>query len=792
MDSFKTCTLCSTALPTAFILDGEKTFCCTGCHVVFNILASKNALAHFEEHSLFRQALQTGLISNPQLIEQIRNSRPRVAEQEKEKLHLEILDMWCPSCAEVISLFLLQHHGICHSIVDYSTDLASIEYAPRYISKNQILSIIKSIGYRPFSLDERERKAVSTDLYLRFIISAFCSLNVMMFAYPLYATYFDYDSEGHGYFFALLGLVTSLPVLFYSAAPIFRRFILSLKTGLFGMETLVVMGVVSSFGLSTYEIWEGKTDVYFDSMTVIITFILLGKIIEANAKFSAKESMLRLNRSLPRRGRKRFEDGSERFVLVKEMEPGDLIHVLSGEKIVLDGVVVEGEGTCDESIMTGEALPVPKEVGKKVLGGSILLQGNIVVQITANADQSALQKIIEIVEKDIGTKSCYVRRADVVVKWFVPLVVGIAVVTGCFCLMYGMEMRDALIRSVSVLLISCPCAIGIAAPLAESYLMKALVNLGAIVRNRGCLTLLGDETVYAFDKTGTVTEGSFTIVSGLENLSTEYIQMIKGMTANSNHLIAQSIHRAISENPISMDEIQEQTGNGLRGVYKGYQYFLGSAAFLQRNGITLAEEEVNESQEIATMVYFSNKTTLLAVIKLGDRLREGMQELIRGLSLKKTVLLSGDSEMAVNVVARACGFSSAKFRCSPLQKRDLIDSLRQEGEIVCFVGDGINDAPALTGANVGISVASASDISIQVSDILLTTQQLNVLPKIGAIAKKGRKIIWQNLFWAFFYNVIGIGLAAFGFLSPIFAAAAMMLSSIMVLFNAKRLAKEGF
>lgn len=785
------CALCANPVSTMPIVDGEKSFCCTGCHVVFNILTAKNQLANFEEHPLFQQALRTGLISNPHLIEQIRQSRPQVPMEEREKIHLEILDMWCPSCAEVIRLFLLQHKGMCEAVVDYSTDLASIEYSPRFISKDQIFATISTLGYRPFTLEEREKTPVSKDLYLRFSIAAFCALNVMMFAYPLYATYFNYDPEGHGYYFAWLACIASLPVLCYSAIPIIRRFLLSFRTGIYGMETLVIVGVASSFGLSLYELLHGRTDVYFDSMTVIIAFILLGKIIETRAKFSAKESLLRLNKSVPRRGRKRFSDGSEKFVPVKEIQIGDEVRILAGEKVVLDGVVSEGEGNCDESFMTGEALPVAKAKNTKVLGGSILLQGCLTVRITADADQSSLQKIIEMVERDIGNKSPYVRQADKIVKWFVPVVIGVAVLTACACLFFGIEdagktaLQTALVRAISILLISCPCAIGIAAPLAESYLMNGLVSLGAIVRNRGCLSILGKETVYAFDKTGTVTEGNYVVLSGLENLPKESLRILKGMTFYSNHLAALSIGRAIREEPLPLEHVREELGKGLTAIYQGGRYLLGSLAFLQQQGIAVQELPLRE--EIATAIYFSQDGRLLAILRLGDRLRDGVQKVIQEFYPKKTLLLSGDGEPSVKAVAKACGFTDYVSRCLPLQKRDLIDQLRKSKEIVCFIGDGINDAPALTGASVGISVVSASDISIQVSDILLTTHQLDVIHKIRSLAKKGRKIIHQNLFWAFFYNVIGIGLAMGGVLSPIFSAAAMMLSSLMVFLNAKRL-----
>lgn len=792
----KICTLCALDLPSFPILDGVNAFCCAGCQAVFNILSSKNQLSDFETNPIFQQALKAGLISNPALMEQIRRNRPEMVDSEMEKLHLEISDMWCPSCAEVIRLILLQQKGIKNCVVDYSTDLASIEFSPRFISKEEIYKLINSIGYHASSLENREERKVSFELYLRFIIAAFCSLNIMMFAYPLYATYFHYDGEGYGRIFAWLSFYTSLPVLGYSAWPIFRRFWTSMKVGIIAMEALVVLGVSTAFCLSCYELLAGGTRVYFDSMTVIIVFVLLGKIIETKAKFSAKNSLLHLSKAIPRKGRVRFTDGSYRFVPLKEINSGDIIVAFTGEKIVLDGVIIEGEGLCNESLMTGEALPVNKKSGSLVLGGSILQQGWIAYKASSSMEGSALTKILEMIEKDIGYKSIYIRSVDKIAYWFAPLVILISFTTLALCLIFDISdpgknsMQTAIIRAISVLLISCPCAIGIAAPLAESNLMSRLVSLGAIVRNRGCLNLLGRETALVFDKTGTITEGCFTILDGLQNIPDELLGILKEMALHSNHPIAYAIAKSIEVPTKQLIRKEEIAGKGLRGFCDRNRYYLGSADFLREQGIVINLEEKPVLDAVSSEVYFAQNEKCIAQISLGDLIKKGAKELIESLSkdsIRKTILLSGDSQKTVGQVANLCSFSNWKAGCTPLQKRDYIDSLRKEGEIVCMIGDGINDAPALTAANIGISVVSATDISIQVSDILLTTDRLEVISKIRKLALKGRSIVIQNIFWAFFYNVIGIGMATFGLLSPIFAALAMVLSSLMVLFNAKRL-----
>lgn len=792
---FLGCSLCNADLSSHPIFEGENTFCCTGCHAVFSILSAKNQLDGFEKHPIFIQALRSGLISNPALLEHIQRQKEEIADGEREKFHIEIGEMWCPSCAEIIRLMLLKERGVLNCIVDYATDLASVEYSPRHFSKDKITEIIKGLGYAPIPLDSAQRKAVSTSLYLRFGVAAFCSLNIMMLAYPLYATYFSYDGEGYGNLFAWLSFAVSLPVLLYSAWPIWRRFLVSLQTGFFGMETLVAIGVTAATGLSLHELFVGGTRVYFDSMTVIIVFVLLGKIIEARAKFTAKESLLRLNRSTPRRGRKRFLDGTARFTLVKEIAKGDILVVYSGEKLPLDGIVTAGQGACDESLMTGEAMPVVKHIGEGVLGGTILVQGHLEFKVTSGPEESALHKIIEMVERDIGHKSVYVRAADKIVRWFVPSVILIAAISGLVYWLFPSTGdlhpgETALLRALAVLLISCPCAIGIAAPAAESYLLNALAGLGAIVRNRGCLRYLGNESVVIFDKTGTVTEGRFAVCSGIKGMNDAEIIGLHSLALHSTHPVACAVASATAgKGTYPVDQLEEIVGYGLRGVIDGIQYCLGSARFLTQQGIELPNPQP-KSEGVNTSVYFAKMGHCLVELVLADKIREEVKETVQYLKkTSRTVLLSGDSESTVAAVAQLCGFDFWKSACTPLEKREFVDGLRCDGKIICMLGDGINDAPALTMAHVGISVVCASDMSIQVSDLLLTTDRLNVLAKMRSLARKGQEIVRQNLFWAFFYNVIGIFLAAFGLLSPIFAAFAMSMSSLTVLFNARRLQK---
>ena len=794
------CALCSSPVGGYFHRSEEKdaVFCCKGCQVVFQILEAQGALSCYRDHPVYAQAVASGLISNPNPSSDfIQQGDGQIPEEDFQKLHLTIHNMWCPSCAQVIHLILMREKGVRTCVVDYSTDLALLEYTPRMISKEKIFRTIDRLGYKCAPLQDSREKAVSRSLMLRFIVAAFFSLNVMMFSYPIYATYFDGgDAEGYARLFAWLSLGGSLPVLFYSAWPIWRRCYAALRVGIWGMELLVFMGSLTAGGLSFYELLNGSPYVYFDSLTVIILFVLLGKMIESRAKFSAKDALIRLTCALPRKGRKRFASGVEAFVPIKDIMPGDFLLVRMGEKIVLDGIVEEGLGSCDESLMTGEPMPAAKEKGSPVLAGTILKLGSLTVKVTSIIDESALSHIINMVSQEIGHKSTYVRAADRIVRWFVPAVLCVAFVTGLFCYFLGVAdsgltvLQTAVIRGVSVLLISCPCAIGIAAPLAESYLLNALAKCGILVRNRGCLPYLGKETAFVFDKTGTVTVGRFSVSSGLDDLTIEEKKALKGLVSKSSHPIAGALYEALICTASPFESIEEIVGKGIQGRFRGHQYFLGSKVFARGSDDHFPSLRSEEEASIITTVYFTKDAHCLAKIALGDQIREGVREFIRELPPKSTLLLSGDGEAAVCRTAQFCAIGQWKSGCMPAEKKAVIDELKKKGEIIAMMGDGINDAPALSGAHVGIAAHSASDMSIQVSDLLLTTTNFGALSQLRRLSLKGQKIIKQNLFWAFFYNCIGLGIAAAGWLTPLYAAFAMVMSSLIVLFNAQRISSQ--
>jgi len=722
---------------------GESAFCCRGCAAVFTILERQEALPHYQTHPVFQEALKAGLISNPRLLK--REERGGLRERQI----LEVGGMWCPSCAEVIGLVLEQRKGVLKATVDYSTDLCCLEWDPQQMGIETLYTQIRKLGYCPSSLEDPARKKVGNELWTRFAVAAFCSLNIMMIAYALYAIEWNGDVEGMALTLAWSSALLTLPVVFYAGIPIWRRFWNGLSVGIWGMEGLVLMGISAALLLSFWNLFHEDARVYFDSATAIITLVLGGKILETRAKFNTKATLYNLLRTSPKKGR--LPNGE--FISLRDVKVGDHLVVLPGEKIGLDGVVEEGEGSVDEAWLTGEPLPRLKKRGDTVRAGGVALQGRLVWKVTAAWDQSSYRQLIDGLTVDFESKKEDTSPLDSILKMFVPAVMGLAVGV------WAWEPNQiGLLKSMSVLLIACPCAIGIAVPLVEAELMNALASKGIVIRHRQALRYLGRETVTVLDKTGTVTEGRFHLKAGHAALTPE----IQALAACSLHPLS----RALAGPFLPVGSFREIPGVGLEGIVNGQTLKLGSAAFV---GVEAGKE---------TEVCASRDGIFQGRFVFTDQIRSLPP-------FKRPILLSGDVAEAVQMTAHAAQIPEWKGGVTPLEKREFVHKLRQQGEIVTMIGDGINDAPALNCAHVGIAVANATDLSSQVADLLLLRPELSLIVDAQNLACKGRKKISQNLFWAFFYNVMGIPLAAAGILTPLYAAFAMTASSLIVVWNSQ-------
>ncbi|MDB6121431.1 MAG: Cu+-exporting ATPase [Pedosphaera sp.] len=602
-----------------------------------------------------------------------------------------------------------------------------------------------------------------------------------------------------------------------------------LKVGSSNMDTLVALGSTTAFAYSVWALFTGAHGhLYFMESAAIITLISLGHWVESRTSAKAEGSLQALLHLAPQMARRRNADGNEAEVPVRELRVNDLVVLKPGDHVPTDGVVVEGEATVDESMLTGESIPVEKAPGSICYAGTVNLNGHLVMRVTATGEETALAHIIAAVARAQTSRAEIQRLGDRVSSVFVPIVVLIALATGLF---WGFAPETArhiaelwskylwpvvvpesalaagIIHAAAVLIIACPCAMGLATPVAIMAGTNAAARRGILVRDGVALERAGKITAIVFDKTGTLTQGKPMVVSeenfGRDGQMVEVRKLAAELARRSNHPISQAVAKLDSED-VALQEWTEMRGSGVQGRLRlngqpaTALVRLGSLRWLRESGVDLAQAKAFEekwSAQGSTLLGIAADRNLLGMLAVEDTLKPGVAEVMQQLQRDglETYLVTGDNPLTAQAIAKAAGIPSKNVfaEVRPELKAQFIQDLQKQGQRVAFVGDGINDAPALEAADLGIAVSRASDVAREAADIILLKSDIHAVPEALGLARRTLRTIKQNLFWAFFYNVAGIPLAAFGFMSPILCAAAMGLSDMVVIGNALRLLRGG-
>lgn len=706
----------------------------------------------------------------------------------------------CASCIWLIEQSVQKIYGVETCRLNYATNQAFIIWTPEKTSLEIILKRIQQHGYTPLPTESQEASRQETrDLLIRFGTSSFLAMQLMIYSMALYAGYFQgMDATMHFILQIAAGLVAT-PAVFFGGYPFFKGALSSLKSFHFSMDFLIAMGVSAAYGLSVYQTFQGG-EIYYDTAVMIVTLILLGRLLEHTAKKRALDTVSGLSALMPDQARllqKEKNGDKEIMVIVKNISTGDTIIVLPGERIPLDGIVLEGKSETDESMLTGESLPVLKTCGTKVLGGTINLNGRLLFTVSHTDKDTVLCRIIRAVEDAQARKAPVQDFADKVVSFFVPGVLFLAA-GSFFWTLSNNSLEEAVIRSISVLIVACPCALGLATPLAILVGTGMAAKHGILFKGGDILELAGKVNHVVLDKTGTLTTGQMSVTniqSHHQDWSKEKCRLYAAsLEGNSEHFIGKAIRSMeIKNNLLRVDHFKIYPGQGIEGIIKQQKYIIGNEHFLRQNKIQIPKQslEKNKNSPTDTKVFLAAAGVLLADFSLTDRLRQEATSMVKkllnaGMSVS---LVSGDHKNSVQAAASAAGITRYLYETMPDQKVEYIEKCRAEKTIVAMIGDGINDAPALTAADVGIAVAKGADIAIGSADIVFIRDDLNLVPKSFLFAKKIFITIQQNLFWAFGYNIIVLPAAFFGLLHPIFSAAAMALSSLCVVGNSLRLQK---
>ncbi len=694
---------------------------------------------------------------------------------EEKYVDLRVKGMTCSNCALSIERYL-EREGLGSVNVDFASEEVSFELSQNG-ELSDIIQGINNLGYKVVGkAGDTEHKGWSR-VEILFAVS-------LIFTLPLLLHMFWKWPLLHNPYFQL---VMTIPVfvigVFHFGVSAFK----SLRSGVPNMDVLIILGATAAFGYSFYGtiVQAGQDFLFYETAASIITIVLLGNVMEHRAVQKTTTAIKSLKKLQPSRARKViYEQGEERIVEVelKHVETGDTIQIHTGDKVPVDGTISEGYAEIDESMLTGESLPVRKSVMDKVMGGTYLIQGNLRIKTSHVGKGTTLSQIIDLVKKAQADKPDLQRLADKISAIFVPVVVGIALLTFTLSFfVFELTLQSSIIHSVAVLVISCPCAMGLATPTAVVVGIGRASRNGILIKGGKTLEELSSIKRIVFDKTGTLTTGSFNVKSlnCLEEDSAFVKRLVYSLSRFSNHPVSRSLNQAYQDVPVlELTEIEELSGRGMEAKdAKGNLYRMGSYQLAS----DLTEDDTHQT-------YIIRNDQLLATIDLADDIKDGAKEVVSFLKEQgiTTTLLSGDRQDKCDEIARVLGIDEVYAEQMPDQKLALIESFDNQ-EPTAMVGDGINDAPALTKATVGISLSQATDVAIQSAQIILLNGNLLAIPQLYRIGKHTLLTIKQNLFWAFIYNAIAIPIAAVGLLSPIIGAFAMAMSDVVVIGNSLRL-----
>jgi Cu+-exporting ATPase len=721
-----------------------------------------------------------------------------------KKITLGISGMTCSACSNGLEKHLSKQDGIISVSVNLVMANATVCYDENLISLKNIELFIKQAGFKStgiFDLNKEDKKQSLTDLIvfgvLAVLMMYICMAGMLHLPLP---SFVDGKTHPVGHLIALFCI--TLCFLVYGKDIIINGIKNAIKLSP-NMDTLVTLGVVTAFCYSVFcsiKVILGDVSylhsIYFEACSSVIYFIKLGRRIDKSSKNKTKQAIKNLVTITPNFAYKKV-DGNVIKVTIDEVVVGDVIVCKPGEKFPIDGVVTFGSCHVDESFITGESKPVLKEVGKNVIAGSINYDGYVEVSAQKIGKNSMVSEIVNLVVEASNTKLPIAKTVDKISKVFVPSVIGIAILTFLGYLIFGAGVSKALITAITVLVVACPCALGLATPLAIIVGEGACASNGILVKDGKSLELGNKITSVVFDKTGTLTYGNLQISKIYNNsflTDAEFLTIVSSVESLSSHPIScafKSYLTSIARQPKEVKDFESFAGKGVVGVVDDTRVLLGNAKLLQdfsiTNNFVNIEEEIANTGSSVVYVVFGKK--VVGLIGVCDIIKDEALSVIQTLNDRgiNTVMLSGDSKAVAKEVATTLGIKTVIAEVLPKQKAEIVQEMQLRGELVLMCGDGINDTPALATADVSVSVKNGTDVAIDSSDVVLMSNDLNKLVTFLSISKQTIKCIKQNLFWAFFYNLLMIPIAIASLITPVIASIAMVLSSITVIINALRM-----
>jgi len=772
---------------SVLIEDNGKYFCCKGCQGIFHLLQDEGL-------DSFYNKMGENTIEPPKELKDDINKFDKdgfIKKYVKEKegfneISLIIDGIHCSACVWLNEKVLHKTEGIVEASINHTNNKAKVVWDNETIKLSQIIQTIRNIGYNAYpydaSMQEVQANAKRQDYYSRLLVGVFTTMNIMWIAVAQYGGYFTGMRSDIKDILNFAEFVLATPALFYTGGIFFKGSYYALKNKFVNMDLLVVSGALSAYIFSLYSMFTGHGEVYFESVTMIITFVFAGKYMEVLTKKKAVDTLDSFSSSMPTEVTL-IKDNEKFIVGVEAVEIGDIIELRAGDKVVIDGVITAGEGSFDNSSLSGESEPVLLRVKDKVLSGSICVDSVIRYKALQPYASSMLSKIISLLEDSMDKKPRIEKLANTISGYFSSVILVLALLTFGAWYFYTHSFEQALIVAISVVVIACPCALGLATPVATLVGISRAAKKGVLFKEATFLETIAKCSTVVLDKTGTLTNGKPKVVDSFIQYSFDK-SILYSLVSLSTHPISKGVKEFLGDmRLVELEEVLVVEAKGIKAKYKNEQIFAGNSAFMRENGFIC--KEVKQTNSVLHVAY---KNDIVASFYLEDKLRVGAKETIDYLKRNglKIVMLTGDNEKVAKKIANEVGIDEYKAELFPQDKAEFITNLRNQGERVVMVGDGINDTLALTHSEVAITLGSGTDVAVSVSDIVLMNDNFEGLQLVFEISKNTFKRVKQNLAISILYNVITIPLAMAGFVIPLVAAFSMSLSSLIVVGNSMR------
>ena len=770
------------------IKEDDLRFCCNGCQGVYHLLNNEGLDSFYDKAGSTKlsppmhQLDDSSSFDSPSFYEQyVKKDRDGFS-----KVSLVIEGIHCSACVWLNEKALHKMDGVIEANINFTNNKATIVWADDVVKLSQIIDMIRSIGYNAFAYDSasgetyanRERKSY----YLKMAVAIFASMNIMWIAVAQYAGYFTGITQEVKTILNVAEWILATPVLFYSGWVFFRGAYFGLKTKTVNMDLLVATGALLTYIYSIYITLMEDGEAYFDSVSMIITFVLIGKFLEVLSKKNAADTLDIIGKDIPNEV-KVFKDNSIILCKLDDVNVGDTIVVGSGERVLFDGEVTKGSGNFDESSLTGESEPIYKEKGDSVVSGSTSIDADIYFKTSKDFEHSTLSNLVTLLESAINKKPKIQQIANKLSEYFSSVILALSLVTFIVWWVWPHSFETSFMVGISVIIIACPCALALATPVATLVGLSLGAKKGILFKEAAQLETMAKVDTLVLDKTGTLTVGKPEVVK--EHIYEEFDKnILYSFVKNSNHPISRGIMQYVdATNEIIFDEYTQVPASGIIAKYNNKIIFGGNKKLLEDNEIDIDFISQN------SVFYFVIDKRVVAVYELKDKVKENAEVLVADLERKgiKSIMLTGDNGDIAKKVADEVGIKEYYFSQSPQDKSEFINKLKKDNKTIVMVGDGVNDVLALAHADISIVMGSGSDIAVDVSDVVLLNDSLRSLSDAFKISRTTFGLIKQNLGISLVYNAVTIPLAMAGYVIPLVAAISMSVSSLLVVGNSMRI-----